>query len=118
MQLGDTFVMGQGGHLWIVISDPSTHSGEFIIVNITSDLSRAGKDCELMPGDHPFINGPSYVTYGDARKVTPQQEILLVQAMSSGAITKHASMKQTVLAKVVAAGKTSNAFPVGFRAYL
>ena len=104
--------------MWIVISDPSLNSGEFIIVNITTDLSRAGKDCQLLPGDHPFIVEPSYVTYGDARKVTPQQEALLVQAMNSGAIIRHATMKQTVLSKVVAAGKISKAFPVGFRDYL
>jgi hypothetical protein len=118
MQLGDTFVMGQGGHLWIVISDPACNSGEFIIVNITTDLSRAGKECELVPGDHPFITDPSYVTYGDARRVSRQQEALLVQAIKSGAITRHAAMRPTVLSKVVAAGKISKALPVGYRAYL
>ena len=104
--------------MWIVISDPARNSGEFIIVNITTDLSRAGTDCELVPGDHPFITDPSYVTYGDARKVTPQQEALLEQAMNSGAITRHATMRRTVLSKVVSAGKISKALPEGFRSYL
>jgi hypothetical protein len=118
MQIGETFVMGEGGHLWIVISDPIKHANEFIIVNITTKVERAGTDCELVPGDHPFITDLSYVTYGDARRVTPQQEVLLVQSMNSGAIIRHAPMRQSVLNKIVAAGKTSTALPVGFKVYL
>ena len=74
VQLGDTFLLGQASHLWVVISDPKKHAGEFVLVNITTDAFRAGKDCELNVGDHQWIRHKSYVNFGDARKVTPQEE--------------------------------------------
>ncbi len=38
MQAGDTFIMGDGGHLWVVISDPAKHDGTFIIVNLKTTV--------------------------------------------------------------------------------
>jgi hypothetical protein len=118
MQLGDTFVMGAGGHLWIVISDPALHASEYIIVNITTDVERAGKDCQLNVGDHPFITEKSYVTYGDARKVTPAQDALFMKHIAAGDVTRHASMRAAILHKIISAGKATTAMAPIFKALL
>lgn len=117
-QIGDTFVLGQGGHLWIVISDPTRHNGEYIIVNLTTDEFRAGKDCELNQGDHPWITDKCYVSFGDARKVTPAEDAKIAAHMASGAIRKQYPLKAAMLQKIVAAGKKSKALPTGFLPYL
>lgn len=117
MVLGDTFIMGERGHLWVVISDPSAHS-EFIIVNVTKNSFRAGKDCELSPGDHPFIKQKSYVNYGDAQCVTAEAGAKLQKCLDTGAVTRHVSMNKLVLDKIVAAGKTSTALRTEYRDYL
>ena len=118
MQLGDTFILGAGGHLWIVISDPPQHNGHFIIVNLTTDVFRAGKECELNIGDHQWITEKCYVTFGDARKVSPKEAATIMSYMASGVVTKHFPMRLAVLQKIIAAGKTSKALPTGFLAYL
>jgi hypothetical protein len=117
MQLGDTFIMGEGGHLWVVISDPSARP-EFIIVNVTKNAFRAGCDCELSPGDHPFIDYKSYVNFGDAQQVTADAGIKLQKCLDTGAVTRHANMRKPILDKIVAAGKTSKALRTEYKAYL
>lgn len=69
IQLGDTFYWKDGGHLWVVISDPSAHQGEFVIVNLTGDLFRAGRECVLQVGDHQWVTKETYVYYGLAKKM-------------------------------------------------
>jgi len=78
MKLGDAFRMGvppkfKLPHLFFVISDPAQHGGTFVAVNITHDYIRAGSDCVLQIGDHPWISGESYVTFRDALEITPSQ---------------------------------------------
>jgi hypothetical protein len=41
MQIGDTFLPGAGSHLWIVISDPAKHNGEFVIANLPNSTERS-----------------------------------------------------------------------------
>jgi hypothetical protein len=118
MQLGDTFILGQGGHLWIVISDPAKHAGKFVIVNLTTDVFRAGKDCELNPGDHQWITAKCYVNFGDAREVSPKEEAKIVTHMGTGAITKHYPMKLAILQKIISAGRQSKALARGLLLYL
>jgi hypothetical protein len=118
MQPGDTFTLGPGGHLWIVISDPVKHTGKFIIVNLTTDVFRAGKECELNPGDHQWITKKSFVSFGDAREVSPKEEAQIVAYMAAGIITKQFPMNPTILQKIIGSGKQSKALPVGFRKYL
>ena len=117
-QIGDSFVIGQGGHLWVVISDPSKHNGEYIIVNLTTDEFRAGKDCELNPGDHPWVTDKCFVSFGDARKVTPAEDSKIASHIATGAIRKQFPLNHTVLQKIVAAAKNSKALPSGYAAYL
>lgn len=118
LQIGDTFIFAPGGHLWVVISDPSRHEGNCIIVNLTSNAFRAGNDCQLKQGDHPWIAAASYVTFGDARKVTPKEETIIVSLMTAGTIKKHHPMPLPILKKIIDSAKASKALPGGFLAYL
>lgn len=116
--IGDSFVIGQGGHLWVVISDPTQHNGEYIIVNVTTNEFRAGKDCELNPGDHPWITDKCFVSFGDAKRVTPAEDAKITAHLATKAIRKQFPVSGPVLQKIVAAAKKSNALPSGFLAYL
>ena len=111
MQIGDTFYWGDGGHLWVVISDPSCHDGEFIMVNLTKDVFRAGKECELIVGDHRWIREKTYVSFGDAKKVGPREAVNLEKSIANGVIRTHYPMKPAVLQKIVSAAKESKALP-------
>jgi hypothetical protein len=114
MQIGDTFYWGEGGHLWVVISDPESNDGEFIAVNLTTDVFRAGKECELSVGDHRWVTGKTYVSFGDALKIGPKEALNLEKSIKSGAIRTHYPMKSTVLLKIISAAKISKALPTGF----
>lgn len=115
VQIGDTFLFGQGGHLWVVISDPARNNGEYVIANLTTDVFRAGKECELDVEDHQWIREKSYVSYGDARKVTPREDVQIELLVSRGQIKKHFPMKPEVLRRIVSAGRGSRAIATGLR---
>jgi hypothetical protein len=117
IQCGDTFILGLGGHLWVVISEPAKHAGHFVIVNLTTDVFRAGTECELIPGDHQWITKKCYVSFGDAREVTPKQELQIMAHMASRAITKQYPMSGPILQKIIVAAKKSKALPTGFLIY-
>jgi hypothetical protein len=117
-QRGDSFVLGQGGHLWIVISDPAKHNGEYIIVNLTTDEFRAGKECELNLGDHQWITQKCFVSFGDARKVTPTEDAQIAANMATKAIRKQFPVSATLLQKIITAGKASKALAPAYKAYL
>ena len=118
MQIGDTFYWKDGGHLWVVISDPECHDGEFIMVNLTKDLFRAGKECELNEGDHRWIKEKTYVSFGDAKKVGPKETVNLEKHIESGVIRTHYPMKEAVLKKIISAAKQSKAMPEGYIDFL
>jgi translation initiation factor IF-2 len=117
-QRGDSFVIGQGGHLWIVISDPSQHNGEYIIVNLTTDEFRAGKDCEVSPSEHQWITDKCFVSFGDARKVTSAEDAKITAHMATKAIRKQFPVTGALLQKILIAAKKSKALPPAFMAYL
>jgi hypothetical protein len=117
IQCGDAFILGLGGHLWVVISEPVKHAGHFVIVNLTTDVFRAGTECELMPGDHQWIREKCYVSFGDAREVTPRQGAQIVAHMATGAIIKQYPVTHAVLQKIIEAAKKSKALPIGLITY-
>lgn len=117
MQYGDTFVMGVGGHLWIVISDPAKHNGSFVIANLTTDEYRAGKDCELNKSDHSWIKCKCFVNFGDAREVTPTEEAKMASLIAAGHITPNLPMNLPILQKIAIAAKTSKALNTGLKKY-
>jgi hypothetical protein len=118
IKIGDTFFWKDGGHLWVVISDPTIHAGEFVIVNLTGNQSRAGKECILVVGDHKWITKETYVNFGDAKKMGPTEEANLSQQISAGTMKMHVPMSATTLVKIIAAGKVSKAIPTGLIPYL
>ena len=122
MKLGDAFLMAvppdyQAPHLFFVISDPQKNSGTFIIVNITSDLFRAGRECVLNIGDHPWIKKECFVAFADALEITPERGNI-IEALIGTKITMQATVSATILAKIVQAAKQSKAIPIAFKKYL
>jgi len=118
IQISDTLIFGDSGHLWVVISDPTKHAGCSLIVNITSDVFRAGKDCELNVGDHQWIKKKCYVSFGDARMITPKEEAMIVKHIATGVIKTHFPMKSSVLQRIITAAKVSKALSKDFKASL
>lgn len=116
LQIGDTFYWKEGGHLWVVISDPT--KGECVIANLTKDVFRAGKECVLSPGEHRWISSKTYVSFGDARCMGVTEMANLAKQIALGTIKMHDQMSQVTLKKIVQAAMISNAIPEGLKAYL
>jgi hypothetical protein len=114
MEFGDTFVMT---HLWIVISDPAKHGGTFVIGNLTSNMARAGPECALNTGDHPWITHRCYLSFGDAREVTSKEEANITAFVASGKVKRHSPMPPQILQKIVEAARQSKALPTKYRKY-
>src|SRR5208337_4983157 len=70
-------------------SDPAKCGGFFVMVNLTKNVNRAGKDCELNIGDHQWVDQKCYVNFADALEITPIQEKMINQLIASKAITMH-----------------------------
>ena len=118
LQRGDTFYYGDGGHLWVVVSDPANDGGIVLAVNITKDWFRAGSECELFPGEHPWITCKSYVNFGDPPKFGPAQAANFAKGITSGTIRTHLSVTVQLLHKIVEAGKESEALSDEMKALL
>lgn len=122
MKLGDAFLMAVPPkydipHLFFVISDPAKHNGTFVIVNLTSDVFRAGKECTLNIGDHPRITKESFISFADALEITPASAENLRKLIGKQ-ITMQKGLAPNVLAKIVGAAKISKAMPVALKKYL
>jgi hypothetical protein len=122
MKLGDAFLMAvppnfDREHLFFVISDPAKNAGTFIIANITGDEIRAGRECVLVRGDHPWIVKESFVTFTDALEITPAHA-QKIDALMGTTIKPQPCLSAEILTKIVQAAKTSKAIPVDFKKYL
>jgi hypothetical protein len=122
MKLGDAFLMSvppnfHVDHLFFVISDPQAHGGTFLIANITGDQFRAGEECTLAKGEHPWIKKECFVAFADALKITPAQ-CQMIEALVGTRVRLQPSLSPETLAKIVSAAKQSKAIPVGFKKYL
>ncbi len=122
MQLGDSFLMRSPGqsfdHLWIVISDPTRHAGTFIIVNLTTNVARAGAECELNKGDHRWVVEKCFVSFADAIEITPDGEKRIKEQIADKTIATHFPLEESVLQRILTAAKTSKTLPVRFKKYL
>jgi hypothetical protein len=103
--------------LFFVISDPQAHGGTFLIANITGDQFRAGEECTLAKGEHPWIKKECFVAFADALKITPAQ-CQMIEALVGTRVRLQPSLSPETLAKIVSAAKQSKAIPVGFKKYL
>ncbi len=120
MKLGDAFTMAvppryDTPHLFFVISDPSKSGGIYHIVNITTDYIRAGKDCILDVGDHHWITELSYVSFRDAREITPD---LNLDSLVGKLVTMQAPLRQDILEKIVGVAKTTKGYRNEFKSFL
>lgn len=116
MQAGDTFIIANA-HLWMVLSDPSSHGGCFVFANLTTDSRRAGTDCELNCGDHPWVTRKCYVNFGDAYEVTPEHEARMAVFIASNGIVRHLPLEPAILQRIVAAAKVSKALAKNLQKY-
>ena len=96
MEAGDTFRYGQGGHLWVVVSEPATDPAHVVIVNMTTDRG-IDRSCILNAGDHPFVDHPTCMRYDMARIVT---NAALERHVSSYAIRLHERVSADVLERI------------------
>lgn len=122
MKLGGAFRWGtppkvKVRHLFFVISDPAQHGGTFVVVNITQDHIRAGRDCVLQIGDHPWITGESFVTFRDARLITPPEEAHLI-SMFGAEVLVEAPVDLIVLKRIIEAAKSSRSLAPVYKKYL
>src|ERR1035438_3220113 len=112
MKLGDAFRRGtlpkiKVLHMWIVISDPAAHpDGSFVVVSVTMDDVRAGRECILQPGDHPWLTKESFVSFGDAELLTAKEGTDLVSRFGKGVITE-SPLDSAILKRIVGAAKIS-----------
>jgi hypothetical protein len=122
MKLGDAFLMSvppnfNQDHLFFVISDPARNNGTFIIVNITGNELRAGRECVLVPGDHPWITKESFVAFADALEINPARA-QMIDALIGTRVKLQPSLTAAILARIVNAGKQSKAIAVDYKKYL
>jgi hypothetical protein len=122
MKLGDAFTMAvppnfDVPHLFFVISDPAKNGGSFVVVNITTNHIRAGRECVLIKGDHEWINQDSFVTFRDAREISAKMAISLNSLIGTKVQIK-SPLKLDILAKIVEAAKHSKSIPIGLKKYL
>jgi hypothetical protein len=121
MKLGDAFLMPHPrqsyAHLWFVISDPKLHSGTFVIANVTTDELRSGKECKLLPHDHPWITKQCFMNFADAMEIDSEKGQCIDKLIGT-LIVMQDCLDPPVLAKIVQAAKTSKAIPVKLRKYL
>jgi hypothetical protein len=122
MKLGDAFTMAipprfQISHLFFVISNPLNHDTGFVVVNITTNHIRAGEECFLDVGDHPWIQKKSFLSFRDsmlidAKKAAP------IQGLIGTLVTMHPPLTAIVLKKIVDSAKISRSIPQTLKAFL
>jgi hypothetical protein len=119
MRRGDTFLGGGEAHgenhLWLVINDPSAHSGIALIVNVSNLRPNAETTCLVRRGEHPFMQHDSYVRYGSARRANVVDLEKLVKA---GRLKLHQIASGTLLEKIRAGAKASSLLAEELRALL
>lgn len=78
MQAGDCFIFrsgNDGGHLWVVISDPYKDKDRVLIANLSTIRGRQLEDlsCVIEPGEHTRVTVKSHVAFSHARVYTDHQ---------------------------------------------
>jgi len=93
---GNTFLIededGYDCHLCIVITPPNF--GEVVIVSVTTERSRSEMMVRLKPGDHPFIDRPSVISYAYSRVTTAEE---IEAAVKNGTAKPRANASEKLL---------------------
>jgi hypothetical protein len=128
MDKGDTFLMGvlkgRKKHLWVVISDPKKHNGIRLIVDLSTDPDRTGKECPILYGEHPWLTEPvSWLCYADAAPIPDNRWHLILAGIPSQFVIPERPMPTITLGKIIAgakisASKTNGAFRKDYLPYL
>lgn len=85
-------------HLFILITDPVGDNKEVLMVSLSSIRDgRHDVACELNPGDHSFINKPSYVLYSHAR-IEPADKLL--KGINEGIFIPQGTITDEVFGKI------------------
>lgn len=110
INLGDTFLIqdydSPNFHLHIVISDPSSNTGGFMLLPCIETLKKHHKDfsCILKIGDHPFFDRESIVEYRRTKKMTTPQ---LNRMIMDGIARKREPLALDVLKRVIEGAKVT-----------
>lgn len=122
MNIGDSFTMAvppnyDRPHLYFVISDPQIHGGLYHIVNITTDVLRAGRECVLQANEHPWIKRESFVSFSDVIEVTADVHKMITALLGTKVVMQPALGAET-LKKIRDSGHASKAIEQRFKKYL
>lgn len=104
-------------HLFILLNDPDGEDRLVLIVSISTvrDGGRHDQTCLLYPGDHPFIQAPSYVMYAMCR-LEPEKK--LRNGVDKGIFVPRDPMDSGIFARicngVLDSGFTSQEFKLFF----
>ncbi len=123
MDIGDAFLSVDpdiDDHLQIVISDPGRDPTSIVIVSLTSYSKfeheiYKDKSCLLNPGDHPWINHPTCVSYRDGRVVS---EEILDAASNNGLVTTEPAISDEILDRILQGAEQTEELPNKCRAIL
>lgn len=109
-------------HLHVLLTGavgPSSTYGdrEIVVVSVSSIKPKRGNDpsCLLMPGDHPCIIRPSFVSYNFARVVTVGS---LQAGINRGEIKPRTTFDDVVFQRVLAGARSSSFTPRKIKAML
>jgi len=77
VQPGDTFLLLGGPvptpHLWVILWGPAGPAEAYLAVMLTTLRAHSDRTCVLQPGDHPFIQHDTVVSYRDVLRLTGEK---------------------------------------------
>ena len=77
VQPGDTFLLLGGPvptpHLWVILWGPGGPADAYLAVMLTTLRAHSDRTCVLRPGDHPFIQHDTVVSYRDVLRLTGEK---------------------------------------------
>lgn len=108
------FLQPQGGHLWVVVTEPTGDPPQVLLVNFTTYRRPSDPTLILQPGSHSFIDRPTAVSYGDAKLAGVE---VLEQLVNAGAARFHDDCTEPLLASIQQGLLTSPRTPRWLKAY-
>lgn len=84
-------------HLWVVLTSPQGATAKSVMVNLTSKSSHSDRTVVLHKGDHPFIEHPTVVNYGEARFVNVDE---VKKQIRNNMVTTHHPFEPDVLKRI------------------